>query len=130
MKVCKAWLMSIYFRGKVMRSSAATRSNFLHLSIVRKHQMLRSDPEITMVLKSAESSSAMRQSTEEVRIGGWLVSIYKAISSYDVDDPAFDDYESVITSAKTAELLSSIRSLGTVDHQKFEVRSLSEIFPP
>ena len=34
----------------------------------------------------------MAFTTGQVRTGGWLVTIYNAISYYDVDDPAFDEY--------------------------------------
>jgi len=72
----------------------------------------------------------MTHSADHVRCGGWLVAIYKAIASYDVDDPAFDDYDATIISAKAAEFLSSIRSLGRVDSQKYEVyRRLARIKP-
>lgn len=47
-------------------------------------------------------------SNEDVRLGGWLVCIYKAISVYDVDDPVFDEYDQVISSAKAAPITVSL----------------------
>jgi hypothetical protein len=67
---------------------------------------------------------------EQVRSGGWIVAIYKALAVYDVDDPAFDDYEATVTAAKAAEFLSSIRSLGRVDAKQYEIyRRLARIKP-
>jgi predicted DNA-binding ribbon-helix-helix protein len=63
----------------------------------------------------------MKFPAEQVRAGGWIAAIYKAIRYYDVDDPAFDHFEATIVSGKTAEFLSSIRALGKVDQQQYEV---------
>jgi hypothetical protein len=72
----------------------------------------------------------MKFPAEQVRAGGWIAAIYKAIRYYDVDDPAFDHFEATITSGKTAEFLSSIRALGKVDHQQYEVyRKLARLKP-
>jgi len=72
----------------------------------------------------------MSYSPEQVRSGGWIVAIYKAIAVYDVDDPAFDDYEATINAAKAAEFLSSIRSLGRIDARQYETyRRLARIKP-
>jgi hypothetical protein len=69
-------------------------------------------------------------SAEQVRAGGWIAVIYKAIRYYDVDDPAFDHFEATITSGKTAEFLSSIRALGKIDQQQYEVyRKLARLKP-
>jgi hypothetical protein len=67
---------------------------------------------------------------EQVRAGGWIAAIYKAIRYYDVDDPAFDHFEATITSGKTAEFLSSIRALGKIKTQQYEVyRKLARLKP-
>jgi hypothetical protein len=58
---------------------------------------------------------------EQVRAGGWIAAIYKAIRYYDVDDPAFDHFEATIISGKTADFLSSIRSLGKVRQHQYEI---------
>jgi hypothetical protein len=58
---------------------------------------------------------------DQVRAGGWLVTIYKAISYYDVDDPAFDAYEAAILAGKAGQLLSSVRALGQIDGKKYEI---------
>jgi hypothetical protein len=77
----------------------------------------------------------MRQSpplmtNEQVRVGGWLLAIYKAISYYDVDDPVFDEYEATVIAGKTAQYLSSIRALGKIDASKHEVyRKIARLKP-
>jgi hypothetical protein len=72
----------------------------------------------------------MHYPPEQVRSGGWIVAIYKALAVYDVDDPAFDDYEATVNAAKAAEFLSSIRSLGRVDAKQYEIyRRLARIKP-
>jgi hypothetical protein len=72
----------------------------------------------------------MKFPAEQVRAGGWIAAIYKAIRYYDVDDPAFDHFEATIVSGKTAEFLSSIRALGKVDQQQYEVyRKLARLRP-
>lgn len=63
----------------------------------------------------------MTYAIDPVRLGGWLVCVYRALSYYDIDDPVFDDYHPVVTYARSAEFLSSIRSLGQIDGQKYEI---------
>lgn len=70
----------------------------------------------------------MNFAAEQVRVGGWIAAIYKAIRCYDVDDPAFDHFEATIASGKTADFLSSIRALGKVGRTKYDVyRKLSRL---
>lgn len=76
---------------------------------------------VTKKILQFRKSGTMKYTPNQVRVGGWLVSIYKAINCYDLDDPAFEEYDSVIVSARTAEFLSSIRSLGALDGEKFEI---------
>jgi hypothetical protein len=72
----------------------------------------------------------MAYPAEQVRVGGWLIAVYKAITFYDVDDPVFDDYEATIMAAKSAEFLSSIRALGKIDNSKYEIyRKLARLKP-
>jgi hypothetical protein len=72
----------------------------------------------------------MTVTTEQVQLGGWIVSVYKGISYYDVDDPLFDDFDATIVAGKCAQFLSSIRALGEIDGGKYEVfRKLARLKP-
>lgn len=72
----------------------------------------------------------MKFSAEHVRAGGWIASIYKAIRCYDIDDPIFDHFEATIVAGKTADFLSSIRALGKIGQQQYEVyRKLARLKP-
>jgi hypothetical protein len=66
----------------------------------------------------------------DVELGAWIVAAYKVISEYDAEHPAFDSFEALIKAARTGELLSAIRSMGSVDGEKFEkFRKLSRLKP-
>src|SRR5258708_31022901 len=56
-----------------------------------------------------------------IRTGAWLTVLYKAFTPYDQSAPVFDPYEASILAAKAGVLLSSIRSLATVDGRQFDV---------
>lgn len=65
-----------------------------------------------------------------IDIGAWIVAVYKVLSQYNTDDPALDDLEAIITAGRTAELFSAVRSLGVIDHEKFEAhRKLAGLRP-
>jgi hypothetical protein len=62
--------------------------------------------------------------------GAWIVSFYKAISKFDLNESVFDQYETIILSAKTSMLISPMRRLGKVSADDFEIyRSISGLKP-
>lgn len=62
--------------------------------------------------------------------GAWIVAIHKVVSQYNVDDPALDELESIIAAGRAAELFSAVRSLGSIETQKYEVhRKLAGLRP-
>jgi hypothetical protein len=66
----------------------------------------------------------------DVQRGGWIVASYKAFNCFDLEDAVFDPYEPTIVAGKAAELLSSIRSLGQVPGEQFDIyRKLAHIKP-
>jgi len=48
----------------------------------------------------------------EVDLGAWIVAVYKVVSQYNVDDPALDPLEAIVTAGRAADLFSATRSLG------------------
>jgi hypothetical protein len=70
------------------------------------------------------------EAREQTRIGAWVTAVYKAFAPYDQTAPVFDQFEATIQAAKAGSLLSSIRSLGDVSGEQFEVyRRLSRLKP-
>jgi hypothetical protein len=62
--------------------------------------------------------------------GAWVVAIHKVLSQYNVDDPALDDLEAIITAGRAAELFSAVRSLGPIENKKYEIhRKLAGLRP-
>jgi hypothetical protein len=62
-----------------------------------------------------------REAYTLIRTGAWLTVLYKAFAPYDQAAPAFDPYEATILAAKAGTLLSSIRSLQSVERQQLDV---------
>jgi len=56
----------------------------------------------------------------EVDLGAWIVAVYKVVSQYNVDDPALDPLEAIVTAGRAADLFSATRSLGKIDAAKFD----------
>lgn len=65
-----------------------------------------------------------------VHKGAWIIATYKALSSFDLDQPVFDPFETTIIAGRAGELFSAIRSLGYIIGTKFDAyRKLSKLRP-
>lgn len=53
--------------------------------------------------------------------GAWVVSTYKSICGFNLNEPVFGSYETIILAAKAAMLLSPIRKLDVVRSFDFEI---------
>jgi hypothetical protein len=62
----------------------------------------------------------------EIALGAWIVSIYRVVAIYPLDDPAFDSIDAIITTGRAADLFSATRALGPIPKHRFETyRKLS-----
>jgi hypothetical protein len=65
-----------------------------------------------------------------IQQGAWVIATNKVLSNYNLDQPVFDPFEATITAGRSGELFSAIRSLGTVERQKFDAyRKLYKLRP-
>jgi hypothetical protein len=55
-----------------------------------------------------------------VQQGAWIIAAYKVISKYNLDNAVFDPFEAAIIAARSGEMFSAIRALGSIEGQKFE----------
>jgi hypothetical protein len=60
-------------------------------------------------------------STNFIQTGAWVVSTYKTINGFDLNQSVFDPYEAIILAGKTSMLLSPMRRLGVVYARDFEI---------
>jgi hypothetical protein len=67
---------------------------------------------------------------KDVELGAWIVAAHKVLSRYSVDQPALDSLEAIVVAGRTADLFSATRSLGKINHKKFEVyRKIARLRP-
>jgi hypothetical protein len=59
---------------------------------------------------------------KKVRLGGYVLALFKGLDAWDTDIPALDDFEATLVAGKASDLISSIRALGSVEVKEFEVR--------